>query len=44
VQSFVDQLGIDWFGAEAFQRAGIAADSILYVVRKSGGLAPSANP
>jgi len=40
----VDQLGIDWFGAEAFQRAGIAADSILYVVRKSGGLPPSANP
>jgi hypothetical protein len=44
VQSFVDRLGIDWFGAEAFRRVGIAADSILYVVRKSGGLAPSANP
>lgn len=30
----VDQLGIEHFGAEIFRRAGIAADSILYVVRK----------
>jgi SAM-dependent methyltransferase len=30
----VDQLGIEHFGAETFRRAGIAADSILYVVRK----------
>jgi SAM-dependent methyltransferase len=30
----VEQLGIDFFGAEAFRRAGIAKDSILYVVRK----------
>ena len=31
----VDQLGIDWFGAEAFRRAGIASDSILYVAQKA---------
>jgi SAM-dependent methyltransferase len=30
----VDQLGIKYFGEETFGRAGIAADSILYVVRK----------
>jgi len=30
----VDQLGMDYFGVEAFRRAGIAADSVLYVVRK----------
>jgi len=30
----VEQLGIDWFGAEAFRLAGIAPDSVLYVVRK----------
>jgi SAM-dependent methyltransferase len=29
----VDQLGIDYFGAETFHRAGIAENSILYVVR-----------
>jgi len=29
----VDQLGIDYFGAEAFRRAGIAENSVLYVVR-----------
>jgi SAM-dependent methyltransferase len=29
----VDQLGIEHFGAEAFRRAGIAENSILYVVR-----------
>jgi predicted SAM-dependent methyltransferase len=33
----VDQLGIDYFGNEAFRRAGIAADSVLYVVRKAEG-------
>jgi SAM-dependent methyltransferase len=31
----VERLGIAFFGAEAFRRAGIAADSVLYVVRKS---------
>jgi SAM-dependent methyltransferase len=31
----VERLGIDFFGAEAFRRAGIAADSVLYVVRGS---------
>jgi SAM-dependent methyltransferase len=30
----VAQLGIDHFGAEAFRKAGIAANSVLYVVRK----------
>lgn len=30
----VERLGIDDFGADRFQRAGIAADSILYVVRR----------
>jgi predicted SAM-dependent methyltransferase len=30
----VDQLGIDYFGAEAFREAGIADNSVLYVVRK----------
>jgi SAM-dependent methyltransferase len=39
----VDQLGIEYFGAETFRRAGIAANSILYVVRKEevGGSATS---
>lgn len=32
----VEQLGRDFFTAEAFQKAGIADDSVLYVVRKSG--------
>jgi len=31
----VERLGIGFFGAEAFRRAGIAADSVLYVVRKA---------
>jgi SAM-dependent methyltransferase len=30
----VDQLGVDHFGAETFRRAGIAANSVLYVVRR----------
>jgi len=30
----VDRLGIAYFGVETFRRAGIAEDSILYVVRK----------
>jgi SAM-dependent methyltransferase len=30
----VDQIGVDHFGAEAFRRAGIAPDSVLYVARK----------
>ena len=38
----VDQLGVEYFGAETFRRAGIAANSVLYVVRKeeiTGGAA-----
>jgi SAM-dependent methyltransferase len=31
----VEQCGVDFFGCEAFRRAGIADNSILYVVRKS---------
>jgi SAM-dependent methyltransferase len=31
----VERLDIGFFGAETFRRAGIAADSVLYVVRKS---------
>src|SRR5215470_5365116 len=31
----VERLGIAYFGQEAFRRAGIAADSVLYVVRKT---------
>jgi SAM-dependent methyltransferase len=31
----VERLGVDFFGSEAFRRAGIAADSVLYVARKS---------
>jgi SAM-dependent methyltransferase len=30
----VERLGVDHFGAERFRRAGIGADSILYVVHK----------
>ena len=30
----VERLDVGFFGAEAFRRAGIAADSVLYVVRK----------
>lgn len=30
----VDQLGIDWFGNQAFQRHGITSKSVLYVVEK----------
>jgi len=30
----VDQLGIDHFGKDAFRRADLAEDSVLYVVRK----------
>jgi SAM-dependent methyltransferase len=29
----VEQLGIDYFGREAFRRAGVAENSVLYVVR-----------
>ena len=29
----IEQLGIDYFGAEAFRRAGIADNSVLYVAR-----------
>ena len=31
----VDQLGINYFGAEALERASIAPDSVLYVARKA---------
>src|SRR5262249_51198191 len=31
----VEQVGLDWFGAEVFRRAGIAENSILYVVRRA---------
>ena len=31
----VERLGVAYFGEEAFRRAGIAADSALYVVRKA---------
>jgi len=31
----LERLGIGFFGEEAFRRAGIAADSVLYVVRKA---------
>jgi SAM-dependent methyltransferase len=31
----VERLGIGFFGAEAFRHAGIAADSVLYVARRS---------
>src|SRR6185436_2190252 len=39
----VDQLGVEYFGRETFRRAGIAANSVLYVVRKDevAGRAPS---
>ncbi|MBV8752044.1 MAG: class I SAM-dependent methyltransferase [Hyphomicrobiales bacterium] len=39
----VERLGIDFFGEGAFRRAGIAADSVLYVVRKSP-VTSAANP
>jgi SAM-dependent methyltransferase len=29
----VDQIGVEYFGAEAFRRAGIAENSVLYIVR-----------
>lgn len=32
----VDQLGIEYFGQETFRRAGIADNSVLYVVLKDG--------
>ena len=31
----VERLGVGFFGEEMFRRAGIAADSVLYVVRKA---------
>jgi SAM-dependent methyltransferase len=39
----LERLGIGFFGAEAFRRAGIAADSVLYVVRKAGAGRSSAS-
>jgi len=36
----VELLGKDFFTAEAFQKAGIADDSILYIVRKSAPARP----
>jgi len=35
----VERLGTDFFGEEAFRRAGIATDSVLYVVRN--GVSPA---
>ena len=32
----VDQLGVDYFGRETCRTAGIADNSVLYVVRKNG--------
>lgn len=42
----VDRLDIAYFGAETARRAGLAADSVLYVVRKGGGAgsAPAPRP
>src|ERR1700730_2419323 len=31
----IERLGVGFFGEQAFRRAGIAADSVLYVVRKA---------
>jgi hypothetical protein len=31
----IEQVAMEFFGADVFRRAGIAADSVLYVVRKS---------
>jgi SAM-dependent methyltransferase len=31
----VEQVGMDYFGAEVFRRAGIAEDSVLYVARRA---------
>jgi SAM-dependent methyltransferase len=36
----VDQLGIDYFGKDVFRRAGIAENSVLYVVRKDAPSRP----
>jgi SAM-dependent methyltransferase len=38
----VEHLDVGFFGAEAFRRAGIAADSVLYVVRKAPAVAERA--
>jgi SAM-dependent methyltransferase len=35
----VEQLGVDHFGAEVFRRAGVAENSVLYVVKKIAGRA-----
>ena len=37
----VDQLDVAHFGTEAFRRAGIAENSVLYVVRKAGDVRPA---
>jgi SAM-dependent methyltransferase len=37
----VDQLGVAYFGAEAFRRAGIAENSVLYVVRPRVAVTPN---
>jgi SAM-dependent methyltransferase len=31
----LERLGVDFFGNDAFRRAGVAADSVLYVVRRT---------
>ena len=38
----VDQLGVEYFGRETFRRAGIADNSVLYVVRKDGAAGSAA--
>lgn len=37
----VDQLGVDYFGGEAFRKAGIAENSVLYVVKRTPSDAPA---
>jgi SAM-dependent methyltransferase len=39
----VEQRGIDHFGAETFRRAGVAPDSVLYVVRKPLAAGPGSS-
>src|SRR5262249_9038368 len=42
----VFQFGVEYFGADAFRRAGLAENSVLYVVRPRSGDAavPTAGP
>lgn len=38
----IEQLGIDYFGEDTFRRAGIAYNSVLYVVRRASRISLSA--